>query len=46
MMVHLNWKSPTGHTGKGKSITKTEANAWVSYLSGKYPNWTHWISDI
>jgi len=46
MLVYLNWKSPIGYTGKGKSITKTEAEAWVSYLKEKYPDYTHWISDV
>jgi len=44
-MVYLNWKSPNGTTGHGFYITEKEGNAWITYLSAKYPNYTHWLSD-
>ena len=43
-MVYLNWKSPIGYVGHGCNITEIEGNAWVTYLTEKYPEYTHWLT--
>ena len=45
-MVYLNWKTPTGVTGRGINISEIEGNAWVVYLTDKYPDYTHWLTNM
>ena len=43
-MVYLNWKSPNGTIGKGCGITQKIGESWITYLTEKYPDYTHWLS--